>query len=122
MFFIAWYSRFWATDRLLLTTVFALALWAIFAAIPLVARRFDDVAMGVFQPVGAAVFGALTMYSVLVDSGDRAAEPWVAPGLCGGVSRGIAAAASVAVERDAPFACDQLCHRGHSAEGCPGMA
>lgn len=77
-YYCLWYSEWYSVDGDAQTLVLSLILWAVTAAIPLVAKRGEGVLAGVLQPIGAAVFGALTVYSVLVDGGDRAWEPWAA--------------------------------------------
>jgi uncharacterized membrane protein len=77
-FFIGWYARFWSTGAAGLTLWLSLLLWAVLAAMPLVA--IDDAWMGVLQPVGAALFGALAVYSVLVDGAWASWEAWAAVG------------------------------------------
>jgi uncharacterized membrane protein len=79
-FFIDWYSTYFISDKAWLTAVFALLLWAIFAAAPLLAADVDNAATTVFVPVGTALFGALTIYSVLSDSGGKNGEAWAAVG------------------------------------------
>jgi uncharacterized membrane protein len=81
VFFIVWWVAFSSGATYGLTALLALLLWAVFAATPLLAGAMEGVIVAVLQPVAAATFVALTLYSVLVDSGHRAAEPWVALGL-----------------------------------------
>jgi len=77
-FYVAWFAEYFAPGKATKTAVFALLLWAVFAAIPLVARDDESVITGVLAPLAAGVFGALTMYFVLADSGAKAWEPWAA--------------------------------------------
>jgi len=79
-FFIDWYSSFFSADKAWLTAVFALLLWGLFAAAPIMAADADNAATVVIVPVGSAVFGALSIYSVLADSGGKAWEAWAAVG------------------------------------------
>ncbi len=79
-FFIAWYVEHFDASKAGKTAIFALLLWAVFAAIPMVAADDKGVITHVLTPLGTGVFGALTLYSVLVDSGRRDLEPWVAVG------------------------------------------
>ena len=79
-FFIAWYVEFFSPSKANLTLGFSLLLWCVFAVIPLLAKN-EDVLVTVLAPLSTAVFGALTLYSVLVDSGLRDWEPWCAVGL-----------------------------------------
>jgi uncharacterized membrane protein len=80
MFFSEWYSQFFSTDHAWLTAFFALLLWGIFAAAPLVAADVENPALIVFVPLGTALFGAIAIYSVLADSGGQAWEAWAAVG------------------------------------------
>jgi uncharacterized membrane protein len=80
LFFVAWYVQCFDAKLAGITTLLTLLLWAIFAAIPLVAREGQDVIAGVLQPIGAALFAALTMYAVLIRSDQKSAEPWWALG------------------------------------------
>lgn len=79
-FFIDWYSTYFTSDKAWLTAFFALLLWGLFAVAPLVAADVDNPATTVFVPVGAALFGALSIYSVLADSGGKNGEAWAAVG------------------------------------------
>jgi uncharacterized membrane protein len=79
-FFIAWYAEHFDATKAGKTAVFALLLWAVFAAVPLLAVDEESVITSVLAPLGAGVFGALTMYSVLADSGGKDWEPWCAVG------------------------------------------
>ena len=104
--FIAWYTGFFQADRAALTIGFAVALWAVFAAAPLVAVEMRSAAAeasvkrlrertgaspaatlptglipaGVAAPVANGVLVALAIYSVLADSGGYGWEPWWAMG------------------------------------------
>jgi uncharacterized membrane protein len=79
-FFVDWYSTYFGSDKAWLTAGFALLLWGIFAVAPLVAADVDNAATTVIVPVGAALFGALSIYSVLADSGGKNGEAWAAVG------------------------------------------
>jgi len=79
-FYIDWYSSFFSPDKAWLTAAFALLLWGLFAAAPIVAADVDNAATVVIVPVGAALFGALSIYSVLNDSGGKDWEAWAAVG------------------------------------------
>lgn len=95
--FIAWYAEFFAasgvwTAQASRTVLFALLLWGVFAAAPLLmaapllvaapllAGAGGSVVRRVLAPVGAALFGVLTIYSVLADSGGQRWEWWSAAG------------------------------------------
>lgn len=80
IFFIAWFAEYFTSDKAWLTAGFALLLWGIFAAAPLVAADVENWVNTVFVPVGSALFGALTIYSVLDDSGAKNSEAWAAVG------------------------------------------
>ena len=77
-YFIGWYMMHFVSAEAGLTIGFALLLWAVFAAVPFVAQRREDVLVSVLLPLGAAAFGALSVYSVLADSNGRTWEPWCA--------------------------------------------
>jgi uncharacterized membrane protein len=77
-YFILWFTVHFTSEKEGLTLGFAVALWAVFAAVPLLAREAEDVVAGVLVPLGAALFGALSVYSVLADSGSKDWEPWAA--------------------------------------------
>lgn len=80
-YFVAWYvGYFRSPTNAWLTAGFALLLWAVFAATPLVAKAREQVIAAILVPLGAAVFGALAIYSVLADSGGKEWEPWCAVG------------------------------------------
>jgi uncharacterized membrane protein len=78
IYFIAWYSQHFATGDGGLTLFFVFLLWLPFAAVPLVACEPDVPIAGVLTPLAAASFVALAVYSVLVDTGRAALEPWAA--------------------------------------------
>jgi uncharacterized membrane protein len=78
--FIAWYVDFFEASKATATIAFAVALWAAFAVVPLFAAETGSLLAGVLTPLGTGVFGALTVYSVLADSGGRLWEPWWALG------------------------------------------
>jgi uncharacterized membrane protein len=80
VFFVGWYSQFFDATKAAPTMVFALLLWMAFVVVPFVSVEAEGVIANVLAPLSAGVFGALTMYSVLVDSGRRAEEPWWAVG------------------------------------------
>jgi len=79
-FYIAWYVEYFDATKADKTALFALLLWVVFAAIPLVAADDKAVITNVLTPLGAGVFGALSLYSVLADSGRRGWQPWAAVG------------------------------------------
>jgi uncharacterized membrane protein len=79
-YFIGWYVQSFTAEKAGKTELFALLLWAAFAAVAMVARKSESAIVGVIAPLGAGLFGALTMYSVLADSGGRDWMPWVAVG------------------------------------------
>jgi uncharacterized membrane protein len=93
-FFIAWYSEFFDPQQAFRTAVFALLLWAAFAAVPFVTMETESVIANVLEPLGAGVFGALTVYSVLADSGGRRWEFW-----CGLGFAAVYAGASAAIAK-----------------------
>ena len=80
IFFIAWFSEHFTSDMAWLTAGFALLLWLLFAAAPVVAADVNNVALTVLVPIGSALFGALAIYSVLDDGGGKQWEAWVAVG------------------------------------------
>ncbi|HEY4356052.1 MAG TPA: DUF2339 domain-containing protein [Acidobacteriaceae bacterium] len=75
IFFIAWFAAHFSPDQSTRTLFFAMLLWATFAAVPLVARE-RGVIVDVLTPQGTALFGALSVYATLSNSGGDAAEPW----------------------------------------------
>jgi len=89
IYFIAWYSQHVAPLDGPLTLFFALLLWLPFAAVPLLMREPEGAIAGVLTPLAAASFAALAVYSVLVDTGKAALEPWAAV-LFAGVYLGLA--------------------------------
>jgi hypothetical protein len=80
IFFIAWFAEYFTSDKAWLTAGFALLLWGLFAAAPLLAADVNNWVNTVFVPVGAALFGALSIYSVLDESSARNSEAWAAVG------------------------------------------
>ncbi len=74
--FIEWYAEFFDASKGWRTAVLALLLWAAFAAAPWLAMETESVVATVLEPLAAGVFGALTIYSVLADSGGRDWE-WI---------------------------------------------
>jgi uncharacterized membrane protein len=77
-YFIGWYVQFFDSSKASLTIAFALLLWAVFAAIPLLALDAEGTIAGVLEPLAAALFGALSIYSVLSDSAAQSWQPWCA--------------------------------------------
>jgi uncharacterized membrane protein len=77
VFFAAWFWQHFDRDVTGLTIGLIAVLWVVFAAVPLVAREADDALAGVLHPLATAVFGALTVYAVLVVPAPGA-EPWAA--------------------------------------------
>lgn len=75
LFFVGWYSVHFSADQSARTLFFAMLLWATFASAPLLAGK-GGVILDVLVPQGTALFGALAVYSVLVDSGGKGAAPW----------------------------------------------
>lgn len=75
-YYIAWYVAHYSADERAVTLLFSVLLWAAFAFVPVVAKEPDGTIAGVLTPLGAAAFGALAVYSVLVDSAARPWEPW----------------------------------------------
>jgi uncharacterized membrane protein len=113
-YFIAWYAVYFKAAESTETLAFALLLWAVFAAVPFVAGPFvagpfvarerEGLVVSIFTPLAAAAFGALSVYSVLADSGGRAWEPWFAAGFAAvylGLARvrrrGVAAAVHISL-------------------------
>jgi len=78
VYFIAWYSQHFAVADGGLTLLFLALLWVPFATVPLLARAPEGPIAGVLAPLSAACFAALAVYSVLVDTGKAAVEPWAA--------------------------------------------
>ena len=78
LYFCGWYTEFFNPGNATLTAVFALLLWAAFAAVPLVAKRGEGIIVAILSPLAAALFGALTIYSILVDNNASSWEPWAA--------------------------------------------
>ncbi len=78
-FFIGWYAEFFQSEKSALTLFFALLFWAVFTAIPFLARE-EGVLANVLAPIASATFGALTVYSVLADSARASQEAWWAVG------------------------------------------
>jgi uncharacterized membrane protein len=79
-FFAFWFAEYFAPEKAAETAMFALLLWAVLAAMPLLARDETSVIAGVLMPLGVGVFGALSLYFVLAESGGKAWEPWAAVG------------------------------------------
>ncbi len=77
VYYIAWYVAHYRADEFGVTLLFSMLLWAAFAAVPLTVKESEqDAIVDVLVPLGAAAFGALAVYSVLVDSARRPWEPW----------------------------------------------
>jgi uncharacterized membrane protein len=79
-FYVGWYAEYFAPDKAAKTAIFTVLLWAVFAAFSLLAKGEESVILGLFAPLGAGVFGALSIYFVLGDSGAKTLEPWAAVG------------------------------------------
>ena len=79
VFFVGWYSDYFATSSASETAAFALLLWAVFASVPLIVEDASPIS-NVLVPIVAAAFGALSIYSILADSGKNTWEAWVALG------------------------------------------
>jgi uncharacterized membrane protein len=80
MFFADWYSKYFSPDNAWLTAGFALLLWGLFAAAPIVAADVDNAATTVFVSIGTALFGALSIYSILDGTGGKPWAAWAAVG------------------------------------------
>jgi len=89
VYFIGWYSRFYTGDQLASTSLFIALFFAIFFTVPLRIRYSEagdapaaipqaEAISDVLLPLLNAAFGSLAFYSVLEDSGNHAALPWVA--------------------------------------------
>ena len=78
-FFIGWYTNFFHASEAHLTLAYALLFWALLTAIPFVSRE-EGVRVSLLAPIATAVFGALTVYSVLSDSSRSSQEAWWAIG------------------------------------------
>jgi uncharacterized membrane protein len=78
LYFVGWYAEFFSASNAALTAGFALLLWAAFAAVALVAKRAEGLIVSIFAPLAAALFGALTIYSILMDNHASSWEPWAA--------------------------------------------
>jgi uncharacterized membrane protein len=79
-FFTDWCFEHFDASKTGKTLVFALLLWAAFAAIPLVAKDVGSVIVNVLTPLAAGTFGGLAVYGVLEDGGHKNWEPWCAVG------------------------------------------
>lgn len=77
-YFIAWYVQFWNPAEAGITAFFAILLSAPFVAIPLIAREREGIVEGLLAPLAGATFLALSLYSILQDSGRHSWLPWVA--------------------------------------------
>jgi uncharacterized membrane protein len=78
--FFLWFVEYFRQSSTGVTIMFALLLWGVFAAMPVVAVEAEGVISGVLLPLGAGAFGASAMYAVLAESGNKAWEPWCAVG------------------------------------------
>jgi uncharacterized membrane protein len=87
-YFMGWYSRYYSAEQFSVTAVFVALFFLAFASVPLRlrARGEEEVAAPAWRssvitevllPLANAAFGALASYSVLQDSGDHAALPWM---------------------------------------------
>ena len=89
IFFVAWYSEFYAASELAITALFITLFGVAFASIPMgrtedrpetVRQRFASLATvlnDILLPLATAAFVALAGYSVLQDSGHHALLPWL---------------------------------------------
>lgn len=77
VYFVIWYIAFFSRDVAGVTALLIGLLFAVFAAVGLIALDRDGVIAGVFAPTGAAAFGALAWYSVLEESGRHNWLPWL---------------------------------------------
>jgi uncharacterized membrane protein len=84
VYFIGWYSRFYTADQLASTSVFIGLFFAAFFTVPLrlvtrePATKIEaEPISDVLLPLTNAVFASLAFYSVLEDSGNHAALPWM---------------------------------------------
>lgn len=78
VFVAIWAMQSFAPDLLGLTLALVTLLWAIFAAIPLLASQADSALVNVIMPVATALFGAFSVYAFLAGSRRPAIEPWAA--------------------------------------------
>jgi uncharacterized membrane protein len=90
-YFIGWYARLYSADQFGIATVFIALFFLIFGSVPLRLPRGQreeedtveipalrsSVITEVLLPLANAAFGALAFYSVLQDSGDHSALPWM---------------------------------------------
>lgn len=77
IYFVIWYGLHFHRDVAGVTALLIGLLFAVFAAVGLIALDRDGVIAGVFAPTGAAAFGAMAWYSVLEDSGRHSWLPWL---------------------------------------------
>jgi uncharacterized membrane protein len=90
-YFIGWYVSFYSPDQLVSSSVFVALFFLAFLTVPLelakpaeedsaakVPSLVPDGVGAVLLPLANAIFGSLAFYSILIDSGHRAALPWVA--------------------------------------------
>ncbi|HEY4380984.1 MAG TPA: DUF2339 domain-containing protein [Acidobacteriaceae bacterium] len=87
-FFVGWYSEFYQTDALVVTSLFIVLFGVVFGSVPIrrpvsdpdsPAPRFLRLATlleDILLPIANAAFVALAFYSVLQDSGDHDLLPW----------------------------------------------
>jgi len=89
LYFISWYMQFYAREDLLVTSIFIVLFFIVFASVPIDARDHVDLAdassyrsskviiVEIFLPLVNAAFVSLALYSVLQDSGLHTFLPWL---------------------------------------------
>ncbi|HWB33302.1 MAG TPA: DUF2339 domain-containing protein [Acidobacteriaceae bacterium] len=89
VYFAGWYLQFWAADELAITSAFIALFGFAFASVPLGPHAADTAIVAtrslrrstlledILQPICAAVFLSLALYSVLQDSGHHSLLPWL---------------------------------------------
>lgn len=73
---IGWYTRYFTPDQFWPICFFVLVLFLLFAAAPLVRTDEKSSMLSVWIPLGAALYGSLTLYSLLQDSGRHSWLAW----------------------------------------------
>lgn len=69
LYTVGWYSHYFTADQFWLISMFAAGLFLLFATVPLVRSEAKSGEFSVWAPLGAALYGSLTFYSLLQDSG-----------------------------------------------------
>jgi uncharacterized membrane protein len=89
LYFIGWYSKFYAEPAFMVTTAFVALFFLVFAIVPIrrIARqegmiagrllRLGDTTTEILLPLGNAAFVSLALYSVMQDSGRHWFLPWL---------------------------------------------